>query len=77
MAAQNPKKKANDPNEKVIASNRRARFQYEVLDTLGVGGMGTVYRARVTDGDRGLPVGEEVALKVVHPQLLEQPAAKR
>ena len=47
--------------------------QYEILDTLGVGGMGTVYRARVSDGARGLPVGEQVALKVVHPQLLEQP----
>jgi len=46
---------------------------YEVLDTLGVGGMGTVYRARVVDAGRGLVADEHVALKVVHPQLLQQP----
>jgi SsrA-binding protein len=37
MAGHNSKKKANDPNEKVIATNRRARFQYEVLDTFEAG----------------------------------------
>lgn len=37
MAAKSSKKKANDPNERVIASNRRARFQYEVLDTVEAG----------------------------------------
>ena len=37
MAAKTSKKKANDPNEKVIATNRRARFQYEVLDTFEAG----------------------------------------
>lgn len=37
MAAKSPKKKPNDPNEKLIASNRRARHDYEVLDTFEAG----------------------------------------
>ena len=39
MAKKNKKKKtpADDPNEKVITENRKARFRYEVLDTLECG----------------------------------------
>ena len=32
-----PKKEAVDPNERSIANNRRARHQYEVIDTLECG----------------------------------------
>jgi len=39
---------------------------YKVVDRLGAGGMGTVYRARSRSG-------REVAVKVVHPQYVEDP----
>ena len=42
-------------------------------DELGSGGMGTVYLA-ITEGDLdGVPAGSRVAVKVVHPHLLERP----
>ena len=43
--------------------------RYEVLEHLGAGGMGTVFKARHRLMDR------VVALKVMHPQLLAQPVA--
>lgn len=42
---------------------------------LGKGGMGTVWLATVEGAVPGLPPGEEVAVKVVHPQLAADPDA--
>ena len=41
--------------------------KYELLERLGEGGMGTVYRAR------RLHIGDEVAVKVLHPDLIVKP----
>jgi len=46
---------------------------YRVLGDLGSGGMGKVYLAEVTGHAPGLDVGSRVALKVIHPHLLETP----
>ena len=45
---------------------------YRILSDLGSGGMGTVYLGEVVDPAGGLDVGARVALKVVHPHLLEK-----
>ena len=44
---------------------------YKILDELGSGGMGKVYLAELTKKAAGLDQGHRVALKVVHPHLLE------
>ena len=44
--------------------------RYEVISLLGAGGMGTVYRARLTGPGK---VRKEVALKLLHPHLCRQP----
>lgn len=41
--------------------------KYELIESLGRGGFGTVYRARDT------ALGREVAVKVLHPQLMVEP----
>lgn len=43
--------------------------KYEIIEKIGVGGMGTVYRAREVDFD----VGRSVAIKVLPPQLAAEP----
>ena len=43
--------------------------KYQLLEQLGAGGMGTVYRAR------RLHIGDEVAVKLLHPDLLRQEQA--
>ncbi len=47
--------------------------RYRVIAEIGAGGMGAVYRAEVTERVAGLEVGQIVALKVVHPHLLNIP----
>jgi serine/threonine protein kinase/tetratricopeptide (TPR) repeat protein len=44
---------------------------YQVLRTIGTGGMGTVHLAEVRRPVLGLEVGAHVALKLIHPHLLE------
>ena len=44
---------------------------YRILDELGSGGMGKVYLAELMKNAAGLDQGQRVALKVVHPHLLE------
>jgi tetratricopeptide (TPR) repeat protein len=44
---------------------------YTIDRELGAGGMGKVYAATVAERAPGLEIGERVALKVVHPHLLE------
>ncbi len=46
---------------------------YRIVAELGSGGMGKVWRAKVEGRAPGLPAGTDVALKVVHPHLLEEP----
>ena len=45
---------------------------YRILSDLGSGGMGTVYLGEVVRQAAGLDVGARVAVKVVHPHLLEK-----
>ncbi len=46
---------------------------YRIEDVLGLGGMGTVYRAVVLEATDCLRPGETVALKIIHPHLVERP----
>ena len=46
---------------------------YRILGDLGSGGMGRVFLAEVVDKAPGLETGCPVALKVIHPHLLEKP----
>ena len=46
---------------------------YQILSELGSGGMGKVHRAEVAVPAPGLTVGTAVALKMIHPNLLEMP----
>jgi len=47
---------------------------YLITSALGSGGMGSVYAATVVGKASGGPVGTTVALKIVHPHLLERPS---
>ncbi|MDM7917355.1 MAG: protein kinase, partial [Candidatus Eisenbacteria bacterium] len=53
--------------------NPQARIgPYLIGDELGSGGMGKVYRAEVVGKAPGLAAGTTVALKIIHPHLLEK-----
>ncbi|MFM8533256.1 MAG: hypothetical protein ACKOEC_06640, partial [Acidimicrobiia bacterium] len=45
----------------MLAAGTRIDDRYEIIDALGAGGMGAVYRAR------RLRLGDNVAIKVMHP----------
>ena len=46
---------------------------YRIHSDLGSGGMGMVYLAEAVEAAAGLEPGTRIALKVVHPHLLETP----
>jgi serine/threonine protein kinase len=48
---------------------------YRIDREIGAGGMGTVFAATTTEPVDGLALGASVAVKVVHPHLLESPDA--
>ncbi len=50
---------------------------YRLASELGSGGMGTVYLAELTRPHAGLEAGARVAVKVILPRLLEDPAVTR
>ncbi|MHC4925019.1 MAG: serine/threonine-protein kinase, partial [Planctomycetota bacterium] len=50
---------------------------YRLIAELGAGGMGSVYLAEATRSHAGIPSGARVAVKVVHPRLLESPGVVR
>jgi tetratricopeptide (TPR) repeat protein len=50
---------------------------YRIERELGSGGMGTVYLARAEGRDAAAPEGEPVAIKVLHPYLLQSPGSFR
>jgi serine/threonine protein kinase len=47
----------------------------KLLSKAGAGGMGTVYQGRVQKSRRGLTAGMDVAVKVLHPHLADDPAS--
>jgi serine/threonine protein kinase len=49
--------------------------RYRLLEEIGKGGMGTVYRAEALEAYGEIAAGDEVAVKVVHPHLLATPEA--
>lgn len=55
-----------DANKIVTSLVYTLPSQYEILDQLGRGGMGTVFRARHKD------LGKTVAIKVINPELLQK-----
>jgi tetratricopeptide (TPR) repeat protein/23S rRNA U2552 (ribose-2'-O)-methylase RlmE/FtsJ len=46
---------------------------YRTIEKLGTGGMGTVYLAKVTEPVEGLDVGDRVAVKIIHANLMSTP----
>lgn len=46
---------------------------YRLVSKLGAGGMGTVYLAEVIRGRKGLATGAEVAVKILHAHLADDP----
>ena len=54
-------------------SEPRVLGPYTLLSELGSGGMGTVHLAEAGDEAIGLSVGQKVAVKIVHPQLVSTP----
>lgn len=44
---------------------------YRIIEVIGRGGMGTVYRARHTVEEKAKSQGGDIALKLLHPQLVE------
>ncbi|MHC4933579.1 MAG: protein kinase, partial [Planctomycetota bacterium] len=48
---------------------------FRILGALGEGGMGSVYLAEAERAEAGVEAGSRVALKILHPHLLESPEA--
>ncbi|MGE0192737.1 MAG: serine/threonine-protein kinase PknK [Planctomycetota bacterium] len=60
-----------DPPSDTQSDLPRELGPYRLLRTLGAGGMGTVHLAETIRPVRTLPAGSQVAIKVLHPHLLE------
>ncbi|MDP6932722.1 MAG: protein kinase [Myxococcota bacterium] len=62
------------PEARPAASQPERVGAYKVIDPLGKGGMGTVYRARHRSPAIAERQGGDVALKVLHPRYLQEPS---
>ncbi|MBN1552491.1 serine/threonine protein kinase [bacterium] len=55
-----------------MSNSNQSSFQsFKLAEILGKGGCGTVYRATLTQDLRELQAGSPIAVKIVHPELLE------
>src|SRR5690606_38023851 len=57
-------------------ASRLIDSRFELLQVVGSGSSGTVYRAKLREIYKGLPLGTEVALKLLRPELAANQKAR-